>query len=103
MTGLCYKCRLSSQTTISGLLNRMRILEQRLSASHETCVSCTASESNETIECESLDCPWMFERKKAENKAELISVLEECMNELAKETHVSSCRVDTIEYDDRLP
>jgi DNA polymerase zeta len=66
------------------------VLERRLLASQEICISCTSSESNEPIECESLDCPWMFERKKIEDKVECISMLEECIQDLTTEMNSSS-------------
>jgi DNA polymerase zeta len=65
------------------------------------CVSCTASEPSEPIECESLDCPWMFERKKAEDKVESISVLEECINDLSVDIHSSPNLTETLEDDDQ--
>jgi len=46
------------------------------------CESCTSSAPSETIKCESVDCAWLFERKKAERKAETIVVLQELANSI---------------------
>lgn len=61
---------MTPQETVSGLLSRLRIAEERLKTGYQICASCTESVPSEPIKCESLDCPWFFERKKAEVKAE---------------------------------
>ena len=68
--GICEGCRMTPQETVSGLLSRLRIAEERLKTGYQICASCTESVPSEPIKCESLDCPWFFERKKAEVKAE---------------------------------
>ena len=35
---------------------------------HAVCVSCTSSPQAEAIKCESLDCPWLYARHKAEEE-----------------------------------
>lgn len=68
--GVCEGCRMTPQETVSGLLSRLRIAEERLKTGYQICASCTESVPSEPIRCESLDCPWFFERKKAEVKVE---------------------------------
>ena len=68
--GICEGCRMTPQETVSGLLSRLRIAEERLKTGYQICASCTESVPSEPIKCESLDCSWFFERKKAEVKAE---------------------------------
>ncbi|KAI0689616.1 hypothetical protein BC835DRAFT_1368378 [Cytidiella melzeri] len=72
---ICDDCRLSPQETISGLLTRVHRTEDRLKNVHLICVSCSGVASGEPIECESLDCPWLYERKKMENKAATLSLI----------------------------
>jgi DNA polymerase zeta len=79
LLGICEDCRMRTQATITDLMRRRRRLEKRLIGAHRVCSSCTASAPCEPIECESLDCPWLYERKKAEFKVESVSTLEECI------------------------
>ncbi len=43
---------------------------------------CTLSEPLEPVRCVSLDCPWLFQRKKVEQQAEDIEVLQELIQAL---------------------
>lgn len=69
-TGLCKICRRRPQTTISGLLSRVHRTEGRLKKVHSLCASCSGIMLSEPVCCESLDCPWLYVRKKLDNKAE---------------------------------
>ena len=62
---------------MSGLLSQVRISEKRLQAVHDVCTACTRSEPLEPVRCVSLDCPWLFQRKKVEKQAEDIEILQE--------------------------
>ena len=75
--GLCERCRAAPAETISGLLSQVRVSEKRLQTAHEVCTTCTRSEPLEPVKCVSLDCPWLFRRKKAEQQAEDIELLQE--------------------------
>ena len=75
-----------TQITVADLLNRTRKLEKRLVGAYQICASCTATAPGEPIECESLDCPWLYERKKAEFKVETVSALEECILDVTSES-----------------
>ncbi|KAI0308195.1 hypothetical protein B0F90DRAFT_1807452 [Multifurca ochricompacta] len=80
--GLCERCRTTSAETISGLLSQVRISEKRLQTVHDVCTTCTRSEPLEPVRCVSLDCPWLFQRKKVEKQAEDIGTLEDFILEL---------------------
>ena len=43
----------------------------------------------EAAQCDSMDCPWLFERKKIESKAEALSAIEEYVDEV--QTGVYPC------------
>ena len=58
------------------ILSQVRIAENRLVTAHRTCTMCTRSEPSEPVKCVSLDCPWLFQRKKVEQQAEDIEVLQ---------------------------
>lgn len=60
----------------------MRRIEHRLQDTHSICTSCTGSTSTETVECISLDCAWLFARKKVEGKTEFVSYLLELIGEI---------------------
>jgi DNA polymerase zeta len=76
-SGLCERCCATPAETISGLLSQVRITERRVQSAHEVCVTCTRSEPLESVRCVSLDCPWLFQRKKVEKQAEDIELLQE--------------------------
>jgi DNA polymerase zeta len=80
--GVCEACRADAQNTVIALMNRIRRAEGRLQATHTACTSCTSSVNVETIECVSLDCPWLFARKKAEVKVDLVTHLRELLSEM---------------------
>ncbi|KAL0951176.1 hypothetical protein HGRIS_007907 [Hohenbuehelia grisea] len=80
--GVCGRCIRQPQTTITGLLNLIRKGEQRLTDVNRVCASCTGSAPLDAIECESLDCPWLYERKKAERRGEFLEVLQLLVQEL---------------------
>jgi DNA polymerase zeta len=73
---------MSPQETICALRRRIQDDETRLLISQRICASCTMAAPNDAIECESIDCSWFFQRKKAEDNAELLPLLEECVQEI---------------------
>lgn len=81
---LCELCCLRPQETIGALLARVHRTEQRLHDVHSVCVSCSGIPSAEPVRCESLDCPWLYERKKLENKAENLKAVQELVEELVE-------------------
>ena len=80
--GVCEDCRRSPQETISRLLGKVHKTETRLQQTHLVCVSCSGVAPGEPVECESLDCPWLFERKKFEQRAESLNQITELVDEL---------------------
>lgn len=83
--GLCYDCRKDRPTTLSSLLSHVRTSEKLLTDAHSVCSTCTRSPTAEPIECISLDCPWFYARYKAEEKVELIAVLNQLIREVESE------------------
>jgi len=80
--GLCECCCATPAETISGLLAQVRIAERRLQTAHSVCTACTRSEPLEPVRCVSLDCPWLFQRKKVEQQAEDMEMLQELIQAL---------------------
>ncbi|KAH7930979.1 hypothetical protein BV22DRAFT_1053576 [Leucogyrophana mollusca] len=74
--GICDDCRLQPQATIPILLNLVRKGERRLLNTQKVCATCAASPDAEPIQCVNTDCSWLFERKKAELKVELLEALQ---------------------------
>ena len=85
MLGLCNNCFTTSQETISNLGFRIRAREERLANAHRICGTCTSSSPEDPILCESLDCPWFFSRRKAEEAMDLVPILAELSDDLEKE------------------
>lgn len=71
------------QETISGLLARIHQVESRMKDTHSICVSCSGMAPSEPIQCESLDCPWLYERRKLENKIEQLDQLHSLVEGIA--------------------
>jgi DNA polymerase zeta len=76
---------LAPQETIEALFRRLQLGEQRLLTSQRICASCTGSGPSDTIECQSIDCSWLFERKRAEGRAEFLVALQASVNEMIVE------------------
>ncbi|TFK57299.1 hypothetical protein OE88DRAFT_1671186 [Heliocybe sulcata] len=81
-TGLCEDCVKDPQPTLTSLLSQMSVAETRLKQAHEVCVSCSLSPQGEPIQCQSLDCSWLYERKTAEEKAEAATILGDYIEEI---------------------
>lgn len=79
---LCTSCLRDPYKAILSLLNRVKKLERRLVDTHRVCSSCTGAAMSEQIECMSTDCPWLFSRKKAEDKGDQVARLQELVREL---------------------
>jgi DNA polymerase zeta len=77
ISGLCERCCATPAETIAELLSQVRIAENRIQTAHDVCTMCTRSEPLEPVRCVSLDCPWLFQRKKVEQQAEDIELLQE--------------------------
>ncbi|KAI9512575.1 hypothetical protein F5148DRAFT_854406 [Russula earlei] len=80
--GLCERCCATPAETISGLLSQVRIAEKGIKAAHDVCATCTQSEPLEPVRCVSLDCPWLFQRKKVEQQGEETGLLQELIQAL---------------------
>lgn len=79
---VCGACRSDPVTTLVALFSRVKRIEHRLHETHSVCMSCSGCTSTEEIECVSLDCAWLFMRKKVEGKLEFISYLQEIICEV---------------------
>jgi len=60
------------------------VFEHRALTAHEVCVTCAGTLPGELVECISLDCPWLFARKKAEDKLKAVQTMESIVNELER-------------------
>ncbi|EIN13737.1 hypothetical protein PUNSTDRAFT_117429 [Punctularia strigosozonata HHB-11173 SS5] len=80
--GICDDCRTDPQATLSDLFSNIRDAEDRLSTVQTVCGTCAAFAPAEPNRCESLDCPWLYERVKAEERTENIALLEELVIEI---------------------
>ena len=103
MLGLCNGCFMASQETISNLGFRIRAREERLANAHRICGTCTNSSPEDPIQCESLDCPWFYSRRKAEESMDLVPILAELSDDLEKvmenTTEESEAGIDICDED----
>ncbi|KAF8308894.1 hypothetical protein DL93DRAFT_2100396 [Clavulina sp. PMI_390] len=65
---LCPDCLASPFETLQTSLTRLRDASWKAKDIHQLCVACTSSQSLSDIACESYDCSWFYERRKAENE-----------------------------------
>lgn len=79
---LCPRCLWDPYKAILSLSNRVKKLERRLQDSYRVCSSCSGAAMSEQIECMSTDCPWLYSRKKAEDKTDQVERLQELIKEL---------------------
>ncbi|KAL4267165.1 DNA polymerase [Pleurotus pulmonarius] len=81
-TTVCDDCRAHPQTTMASILDLVRKGEKRLTNVHEVCASCAGTSPLEEVECESLDCPWLYERKKGDSNEEYLEALRMLLAEI---------------------
>lgn len=67
---------------MASILDLVRKGEKRLTNVHEVCASCAGTSPLEEVECESLDCPWLYERKKGDNNEEYLEALRMLLAEI---------------------
>lgn len=79
--GICESCRRAPRETIPTLLDQIRKGEARLLDAQRVCVSCASTANAEPIECMNIDCPWLFDRKKAERRTEFLEGLQGIMED----------------------
>ncbi|KAI0801265.1 hypothetical protein C8Q74DRAFT_1314513 [Fomes fomentarius] len=82
---LCEICCTDYASTMSELMSRMQRTEVQLRDVHLICSSCCETTPAEPVDCESLDCPWLYERKKIESKAEALTTIHELLDEMERE------------------
>ncbi|KAK0502919.1 hypothetical protein EDD18DRAFT_1345761 [Armillaria luteobubalina] len=80
--GICDVCRMDTRATMSGVLNRINVIERRFTETQKVCASCAQIPGSEEIRCESLDCPWLFARKKAESKLNTLDTFRDLVHDL---------------------
>jgi len=80
--GLCIGCHIGPQETVAKLSTQLKINEIHLSNTHRICRTCIGSKPGEPIDCESLDCPWLYSRKRAEAKREALASIGELLGDL---------------------
>jgi len=72
---ICDDCYLNTQSTMAGILSKMKKGERRLVDTHRICASCTQTAPTEPFRCESLDCSWLYARTRAEDKLDFLAAL----------------------------
>ncbi|PIL31962.1 hypothetical protein GSI_06666 [Ganoderma sinense ZZ0214-1] len=92
---LCEVCRCDYASTMSGLLARVQKTEAQLKDVHLVCGSCCGTSSAEPVQCESLDCPWMYERKKLESKTEALTTIHDLIEEMENGWFVGDSESDS--------
>ncbi|KAJ7038190.1 hypothetical protein C8F04DRAFT_371528 [Mycena alexandri] len=72
---ICDDCYLNSQSAMAGILSKIKKGERRLLDTHRICASCTRTAPTEPVQCESLDCSWLYARTRAEDKLDFLAAL----------------------------
>lgn len=79
---VCEECIISPQSSMTVLGAKSGVFEQRVLSTHEVCATCAGTAPGEPVECVSLDCPWLYARKKAEDRVEVVETMDILMDEL---------------------
>ena len=82
---MCEICKTDYASTLSELLSRTQKTETQLKDVHLVCNTCCGTASAEPVRCESLDCPWMYERKKIEGRTEALTTIQDLIDEMEDE------------------
>ncbi|KAG5651143.1 hypothetical protein H0H81_009715 [Sphagnurus paluster] len=80
--GLCDDCYFFPEETIAILLGRIQANDMRLIKTQQICTTCTGTMLGEPVQCESLDCPWFFSRKRADNEQEFMMIVQEILEDV---------------------
>ena len=80
--GICDPCQANPHVTIPNLLLRLRKGESRLLDAQRICASCASTAPSEPNGCMNLDCPWLYERIKAEQKYDFLEGLRTLIEDL---------------------
>ncbi|KAG6911957.1 hypothetical protein DXG01_000205 [Tephrocybe rancida] len=64
--------------------HRIQSNERRIKNAHQICATCCDSALTEPIHCESLDCAWMYARKRAHNKEDFLDIVKEIIEDLSE-------------------
>ena len=75
----------------------MQKTEAQLRDVHLLCSSCCRTAPAEPVECESLDCRWLYERKKVESKADALATIHDLLDEM-EQTWYAERGYDSDEY-----
>ncbi|KXN90017.1 DNA polymerase zeta catalytic subunit [Leucoagaricus sp. SymC.cos] len=82
---ICYECFLSGQSSMSVLGAKSCGFDRRMLTVHNVCASCAATAPGEPVKCISLDCPWLYARKRAEDRMELVETIDIIVEELGQD------------------
>lgn len=77
--GLCEACRNVPQRTLRRLERQLRVREKRVHTANLVCASCTGSVPGEQIDCQSLDCEWLYERHKVVQNIQVADEFEDAI------------------------
>ena len=73
--------------TIARLAAKLSRTERRLAEAQLVCTSCAETPAAEPVRCESLDCPWMYERRKWEHRAEPLQLIRDVIDDLEADVY----------------
>ena len=90
---------------MSELLSRVRKTDPQMKDVQLVCSTCCNVTTGEPVECESLDCPWLYERMKIRGKAEALTTIYDLLDDLEMEWNEdrrydsNDCGIEGIEVD----
>jgi len=82
---ICADCSENSESTIFELMSRLHLAQKRTREVQIICASCAGSAPDEPIQCESLDCEWLYERVKAKKDLQKWNEVPELIAEALKD------------------
>lgn len=82
---VCDRCKQDPKVTVAELLGRVHRAERRLINVQRICASCSSVQPTEPIECENVDCAWLYERVKATRKVAVAAGYQQLANSIELE------------------
>lgn len=95
---MCHDCYTSRRSTLVDMLDKIAWDEKSLMDTHTLCSSCTRMPIGEPVECVSLDCSWLYTRKRAEERTDMIKMWADLLDDLENDNFATPSDSE-IEYE----
>ena len=78
------------------LATKLNSTEQKLKNVQSICADCSSVPLAEPISCESLDCPWLYERKKIQHRIDSLQLVTDIIDDLQVDIYEAQMEVSSL-------